>query len=133
MTLLIKLILLIILIKKTLLQSQEYRRYLTTTEINYAPTEGEALAVAWNLKKARLFLLGCNHFTILVDHKSLVKKFGDKALHEISNQRLLNSKEKTLQYSLTVLYVKGINNYANTLSCTLTVKPIRQMLHNVVN
>ena len=98
-------------------------RHLTTTESNYAPIEGEALAVAWALRKARLFLLGCNHFTILVDHKPLIKIFGDKTLHEISNPRLLNFKEKTLQYSFTVQYVKGINNFANTLSRYPVGKP----------
>ena len=37
-------------------------------------------------------------------------------MHEIWNPKLLNSKEKALQYSLTVQDVNGINNYANTLS-----------------
>ena len=37
-------------------------------------------------------------------------------MHEIWNAKLLNSKEKGLQYSFTVQYVNGINNYANTLS-----------------
>ena len=37
-------------------------------------------------------------------------------MHEISNPRPLNFKEKTIQYSFTAQYVKGTNNYANTLS-----------------
>ena len=37
-------------------------RHLDKNEQEYAPIEGEALAVCWALKKARLFLLGCPHF-----------------------------------------------------------------------
>lgn len=59
------------------------RRYLTTTEKNYAPIEGEAQAVAWILKKAWLFLQGCKHFTVLIEHKPLAKIFGDKTMNEI--------------------------------------------------
>ena len=70
---------------------------------------------------------------MLVDHKPLVKIFGDKTLHEISNPRLLNFKEKTRQYSFTVQYIKGINNYAIHYPGTLSVNPTRQMLHNVMN
>ena len=92
-------------------------RYLTTTESNYAPIEGEALAVVWAIKKARLFPLGCKYFIVLLDHKRLIKIFGDKTLHEISNPpRLLNFKEKRLQYSLTAQYAKEIINYAHALS-----------------
>ena len=40
--------------------------------------EGEAVAVYWTLKKARLFLLGCPHFEVIVDHNLLLKIFGDK-------------------------------------------------------
>ena len=82
------------------------RRYPTTTESNHVPTERKALIVAWALKKARFFLLGCKHFTALADPKPLVKMFGDKTLHEISNPTLLNFNEKTLLHSFTVLYVK---------------------------
>ena len=53
-------------------------RHLAPAEQNYAPIEGEALAVVWALKKARLFLLGCKRFTIYVDQQPLVKIFGDK-------------------------------------------------------
>ena len=96
-------------------------RYLTTTESSYAPI---AVAVAWALKNARLLLLGPKHFTeLIVDPKPLVKIFRDKTLHEISNPRLLNFKEKTLQYSFIVQYVKGINNFVNTLSRYPVSKP----------
>ena len=56
---------------------------MTTREKHYAPIEGEAQAVAWILKKAWLFLLGCKHFTVLIDHKPLAKIFGDNTMNEI--------------------------------------------------
>ncbi|XP_068205185.1 uncharacterized protein [Palaemon carinicauda] len=49
---------------------------LTPAESGYAAVEGEALAVAWCLKKARLFLLGCPGLTIVTDHRPLVKLLG---------------------------------------------------------
>ena len=70
-------------------------RQLTSTEANYAPIEGETMAVVWCLKKARLFLLGCPNVTIITDHKPLVKLFGDKELKDILNPRLLAMKEKS--------------------------------------
>ena len=36
-------------------------RFLTPTESCYSPTEGEALAVAWSLENARMFVLGCQN------------------------------------------------------------------------
>ena len=51
-------------------------RHFTKAEAGYAPVEGEALAVAWCLRKARLFLLGCPNLTLVTDHKPLVKLFG---------------------------------------------------------
>lgn len=91
-------------------------RHLTPAEQNYAPIEGEALAVVWALKKARLFLLGCQKFTIYVDQQPLVKIFGDKMLSTIDNHRLLTFKEKTLPYSYEIVHIKGIKNHANTFS-----------------
>ena len=48
------------------------KRYLTTTESNYSPIKAKALVVALTLKKARLFLLSCKHFTVIVENKPLV-------------------------------------------------------------
>ena len=53
------------------------RRFLSQTETNYAPVEGEALAVAWALEQTKFFTMGCNNLLIIVDHKPLVKIFGD--------------------------------------------------------
>ena len=93
-----------------------HSRHLEQNEQEYAPIEGEALAVCWALKKARLFLLGCPHFEVIVDHIPLLKIFGDKCLNDILNPRLFDFKEKTLPYSFTIRYIKGIKNHANTFS-----------------
>ena len=71
-------------------------RFTHAAEVRYAPVEGEALAVADALDKARFFTLACEDLIIAVDHKPLLKLFGDRSLDEISNARLRNLKEKTL-------------------------------------
>ena len=40
-------------------------------EKNYSPTEREALAIRWALKKFRKYLLGAPQFTVISDHKPL--------------------------------------------------------------
>ena len=91
-------------------------RHLTSAEAGYAPVEGEALAVVWCLRKARLFLLGCPNLTLVTDHKPLVKLFGDKELKDIINPRLLALKEKTLVYNFQIKYLPGKKNTADFLS-----------------
>ena len=60
-------------------------RFLSKEEKNYVAVEGEALAVVWALEQTRYFTMGCNDLLIVVDHKPLVKLFGDRRLDEISN------------------------------------------------
>ena len=91
-------------------------RHLTSTEAGYAPVEGEALAVVWCLRKAKLFLIGCPNLTLVTDHKPLVKLFDDKELKDIENPRLLAMKEKTLAYSFVMKYLPGKKNPADFLS-----------------
>jgi len=80
-------------------------RFTSATESRYAPVEGEALAVADALEKARYFVFGCDNLIIAVDHKPLIKLFGDRSLENIPNARLRNLKEKTLRYRFTMLHV----------------------------
>jgi len=70
-------------------------RFTHAAESRYAPIEGEALAVADALDKARHFVLGCKNLTVAVDHQPLLKIFGDRSLNNISNTRLRNLKDKT--------------------------------------
>ena len=55
-------------------------RFTSSAESRYEPIEGDALAVVDALEKARHFLLGCPNLMIAVDHKLLLKVFGDRSL-----------------------------------------------------
>ena len=87
-------------------------RFTHAAESRYAPIEGEALAVADALDKARHFVLGCKNLTIAVDHRPLLKIFGDRSLDHICNTRLRNLKEKTLRYHFKIVHIPGVKNRA---------------------
>ena len=87
-------------------------RFTHAAESRYAPIEGEALAVADALDKARHFVLGCDNLIIAVDHRPLLKIFNDRSLDHISNTRLRNLKEKTLRYRFKMVHIPGIKNKA---------------------
>lgn len=70
------------------------------------------MAMAWCLRKARLFLLGCPILVLVTDHRLLVGLLGDKALVDIVNPRLFHLKEKTLQYRFTIWYLPEKRNCA---------------------
>ena len=101
-------------------------RFTSSAESRYAPIEGEALAVVDALKKARHFVLGCSDLTVAVDHKPLLKVFGDRSLEDIDNPRLLRLKEKTLQYRFKMHHVPGIRNV--TADC-LSRHPVGDPIH----
>ena len=87
-------------------------RFTHSAESRYAAVEGEALAVADALDKARYFVLGCTDLIIAVDHKPLLKLFGNRSLDDIPNPRLRNLKEKTLRYRFRIVHVPGMRNKA---------------------
>ena len=91
-------------------------RFTQHSESNYAPVEGEALAVAYALEKAKFFVLGCDDLTVAVDHKPLLGIFSDRSL-DMANDRLRNLKEKTLRFRFKMIHVPGMKNKAaDTLS-----------------
>ena len=47
---------------------------------------------------------------VAVDHKPLLKLFGDRCLEDIPNPRLRNLKEKTLRYLFRMVYIPGTGN-----------------------
>ena len=79
-------------------------------ESRYAPVEGEALAVANALDRARHFVLGCSDLVVAVVHRPLLKLFGDRCLEDIPNPRLRNLKERTLRYRFRMAYIPGARN-----------------------
>ena len=87
-------------------------RFTSGAESRYAPIEGEALAVIDALDKARHFTLGCTDLIVAVDHKPLVKMFGDRCLDDIPNPRLRNLKEKSLRYRFHVVHIPGLRHAA---------------------
>ena len=82
-------------------------RFTKGAETNYSPTEGEALAVAWSLEHARMFVLGCKKLIISTDHKPLLGILNGRDLSSITNSRLLNLKQRTLPFEFQVTYNPG--------------------------
>jgi hypothetical protein len=82
-------------------------RFTRGAERNYAPTEGEALAIAWGLEHARMFVLGCERLFISTDHNPLIGILGDWELSSISNTRILGLKQRTLPYQFTIRHNPG--------------------------
>ena len=85
-------------------------RFTHDAEKRYAPIEGEALAVAYALNKARHFVLGCEDLIVATDHKPLLKILDDRHLHNIKNPRLFNLKEKTLPFRFKIVHIPGKKN-----------------------
>ena len=102
-------------------------RFTHAAESRYAPIEGEALAVADALDKARHFVLGCKNLTIAVDHQPLLKIFGDRSLDYISNTRLRNLKEKTLRYCFRMVHIPDVKYRAPDDIPLVTHNPLKDM------
>ena len=96
-------------------------RFTSAAESRYAPIEGEALAVVEALNKTRHFVLGCPNLIIAVDHKPLLKVFGDRDLDKIPNPRLRNLKEKTLKFRFGITHIPGVHHAATD---TISRKPV---------
>ena len=82
-------------------------RFTKGAEQNYAPTEGELLAVAWALGHSHIFTKGCPNLIISTDHKPLLGILNEKPLENIKNPRIIRLKENTLPFHFTVQYNKG--------------------------
>ena len=92
-------------------------RFTNEAESRYAPTEGEALAVAWALKTSQLFTLGCPKLTVVTDHKPLLGIFNHRDLGSIKNPRTRRIKESILDYHFTIKFCPGkLNHGADALS-----------------
>lgn len=82
-------------------------RFTSHAESNYAPTEGEGLAIADALHRTRYYTLGCADLVICTDHKPLLGIFNDRSLEQIDNPRVSRLKEKTLAWRFSMVYIPG--------------------------
>ena len=82
-------------------------RFTQGAECNYAPTEGEALALSWSINHAKNYVLGCQNLLIVTDHKPLLGIFNDRELNTISNPRTCKLKEKTLRFQFQIQHCPG--------------------------
>ena len=82
-------------------------RFTLPAESRYAPVEGEALSAAWALRKARMFVPGCNNLTVVTDHKPLLGILNNRDLGTIANPRIQRIKALTLPYCFTLKYCPG--------------------------
>ena len=74
-------------------------------------------------------MLGCEDLIIAVDHKPLLKIFGDRSLEDIPNSRLRNLKEKTLRYRFRITHIPGMKNKAaDAMSRHPTGHPVKTYL-----
>ena len=102
-------------------------RFTNPAESNYAPTEGEALAVAWSLEHSRLFTLGFPNLVVATDHKPLLGILNDRALDRICNPRVQRLKEKTLPWRFSIIHCPGkwtkgpdaLSRYPTTIATAL--------------
>ena len=85
-------------------------RFNSGAESRYHPIEGEAAAAVHGLDKTSMFALGHPSLMLALDHKPLIKIFGDAALESITNPRLFNFKQKTLKYRFRTVHVPGKKN-----------------------
>ena len=92
-------------------------RHSKPEERNYAPIEGEALAVAWSLEDTHFFTMGCDNLVVITDHKPLVKIFTDRRLDEINNTRLQKFKQRTMRWYFEVEYQPGKSHYFADATC----------------
>ena len=99
-------------------------RFLTSAESRYSPVEGECLAAAWAMVKAKYFLLGCESFLLATDHKPLLGILSDRSIEDVENPRLQRLKEKTLRFNFSICHVPGkLNNVADAASRYPTTQP----------
>ena len=82
-------------------------RFISETEARYAMVELEMLGVIWAIEKCRMYLLGRDHFTVVVDHKPLVPILNEKTMDVIENPRLMRMKERLLPYNFTASWCRG--------------------------
>lgn len=73
--------------------------------MNYSTIEKELLAIVWETKYFRLYVVG-THFKLITDHKLLQWLFSIKE----SNSKLLRLRPKLEKYNYEIVYMNGKQN-----------------------
>ena len=94
--------------KTTLIQCGS--RSLTDTETRWATVELEMLGLQWSIEQCRFYLLGCQDFLVIVDHRPLCQ-IVTKDLADIRNARLLRLREKLACYNFHVEWQPGKHHF----------------------
>ena len=82
-------------------------RLLTDTESRYATIEIEMCSVIHAMRKCKNFLKGLPHYTLIVDHKPLVKIIDKYSLDAAENPWLQRMKKKLAPFVFTTVWRKG--------------------------
>ena len=86
--------------------------FLSDTDRRYFAIEGETLANERSFEQNKHFTEDCDGFTVVTDHKPLVRITGDRILDEITNTCL--SKQRSLQWKLRAAYLPDKDKYTNS-------------------
>ena len=82
-------------------------RFLTDAETRYATIELELLAAVWAMFKCKFYVLGLQHFDLVMDHRPLVPILNSYSLDAIDNPRLQRLKEKISAFVFTATWRPG--------------------------
>ena len=82
-------------------------RFIKGAKTCYSTTKREALAVAYSLEQARMFVLRSNYLILYTDNKPLLGLLNDRNPSKMPSTRLLNLKQQTLYYRFKIQYNPG--------------------------
>ncbi|XP_063690927.1 uncharacterized protein LOC134823403 isoform X1 [Bolinopsis microptera] len=86
-------------------------RTLSPAERNYAQVDKEALAIVWAIKRLHIYLY-MRQFTLVTDHRALVRIFGDKPIPEMTAGRLTRWALFLMNYQYDIQY-RNTKDHAN--------------------
>jgi hypothetical protein len=82
-------------------------RFVSDAESRHVMVELEMNSVVWALKACRLFLIGLQNFTVVVDHQALVPILNKFTLDAVENPRLQRMKERISHFNFEAVWKKG--------------------------
>ena len=103
---------------------------LTDTQSRYATIELEMLGIQYAISSCQFYLLGCQEFHVVTDHRPLLGIFR-KDLRDVTNARLQRLREKIVNFNFTVEWRPGkLHAIADALSRYPVFKGEASDVHN---